>query len=89
MILADNYVSYAAALEMSNIERLDTRREKLQLAFARQSLKTEFNSKVFPLNQTQAKREKFKVNFARTKQYQTSAVIACQQALNKFYANKK
>ena len=41
VILADNYVSYTASLEMCNIEGLDTRREKRQLAFARRSLKSE------------------------------------------------
>ena len=65
----DNYVSYSAALEMCGLDDLATRRNKRQLAFAVKCVKSDFNTKMFPLN-SPGKKEKFKVNFARTESYQ-------------------
>ena len=88
VILADNYVSYNAALEMSGLERLEARRERRQLSFSLRCLDNDFTSEMFPLNNKPIKREAFVVNFARTEQYRKSALIQCQKTLNNHYATK-
>ena len=65
VILDVNYVSYSAALEMCALERLSDRRARRQLVFAKRCLDNKFTSGLFPENE-QGRREKFKVNFART-----------------------
>ena len=53
------------------------------------------NSQIFPTNpnlvdtQEVRDREKFKVNFARTQQYQNSAIPYCQRLLNKHVREKQ
>ena len=81
VILAKNYVSYCAALEMCSLQKLVTRQENRQLSFFLKCLKNEFNSDF--------SREIFKVNFAKTEAYRRSAVIQCQHALNKFFRPRK
>ena len=88
VILAENYVSYEVALEMCGLQRLETRRESRQLSFALRCLKNEFNTDMFPKNDSKLKKETFKVNFAKTEAYRKSSVIQCQHALNKHF-NKK
>ena len=84
VILDINYVSYSAALEMTGLERLSTRRDKRQLSFARKCLENEFNKTIFPQN-ADHKREKFTVNYARTQTYFKSAVPQCQRLLNQYF----
>ena len=86
IILSENYVEYEAALEMCNLEKLSTRREKRQLNFALKCLEYPFTQNLFPENES--KREKFVVNFARTEQYKNSTVPQCQRNLNKHFAEK-
>ena len=50
IILSDNYVSYSAALEMCNLDRLETRREKRLLSFSLRCLKIDFNKHMFQKN---------------------------------------
>ena len=71
IILGDNYVSYSAALEMSNLEKLSSRREKRPFSFDLKCLKNYFTSDMFPVNE-ESKREKFQVKFARTEKYKRS-----------------
>ena len=84
LILGDNYVSYEASLEMCGLETLSFRRNKRQLKFALKCVKSDFNKSMFPLNSPN-KKEKFKVNFARTESYFNSAIPQCQRALNCHY----
>ena len=45
-----DYQSYKNALKLTNLESLDDRREALSMRFARNCLKNENFSKLFPLN---------------------------------------
>ena len=87
VILAENYVSYNAALEMCSLQTLKNRRENRQLSFALKCLKNDFNSDIFPPN-FPSKKERFKVNFARTGTYRKSTVIQSQNALNRHFSKK-
>ena len=88
IILCDNYVSYTAALEMCNLEKLSTRREKRQLRFSLKCIKNDFNQHMFPKNNCN-KREPFEVNFARTETYKRSTIPECQRGLNKYFMKNK
>ena len=88
VILQDNYITYDAALEMTGLETLKSRREKRCLDFSLKCLKHSENKRIFPLNENSSNqvvrsRELYKVNFAYTKAYQNSAVPYCQRLLNK------
>ena len=84
IILDINYISYSAALEMTGLEQLSTRRNKRQLSFAKKCVANEFTSKLFPENPSNRK-EKFQVNYASTSTYYNSAVPQCQRFLNQHY----
>ena len=93
VILADNYVSYEAALEMCNIQTLKARREKRCLDFALKCLKHPQNKLIFPVNDKKSsynnvlrKTEPFKVNFASTQQYMNSTIPYCQRKLNQHFS---
>ena len=88
VILAENYVSYDAALEMCSLRTLKNRCENRQLSFALKCLRIDFNSDMFPPN-SPTKKEKFRVNFARTEAYRKSTVIQSQHALNRHFSKKK
>ena len=77
----ENYVNYDAALEMTGLEDLNTRREDKCLKFAQMCTKHPRHLKMFPLNPGHMK-EKYKVNFARTVQYQNSAIPYMQRMLS-------
>ena len=87
VILDVNYVSYAASLEMCALERLSARRSKRMLSFSLKCLKNDFTKKFFPENED-FKKERFKVNFARTKSYLMSTVPQSQRILNEHFKNK-
>ena len=89
VILAESYVSYESALEMTGLQRLETRRESRQLSFALRCLNNDFNKDLFPRNVSQMKREPFRVNFAKTEAYRKSSLVQCQHALNNYFNNKK
>ena len=90
VILSDMYISYSAAMEMTGLETLHTRREKRCLNFALKCLKNEKMSKMFPLkldsDQEIRNREIFIVNQAKTSSYQKSAIPYCQRKLNKHFS---
>ena len=92
VILGDNYVSYAAALEMTGLETLHERREQRCRKFALKCIKHPTNHRLFPKNTNQEmngmevrNRESFEVNFARTESYRKSAIPYCQRILNKHF----
>ena len=92
IILGDNFVSYPAALEMTGLDSLYTRREKRCLNFSLKALKHPVHSRLFPTNRNQnnestnvRNREKFHVNFARTECYRKSAIPYCQRMLNEHF----
>ena len=88
VILGDNFISYDAALEMTGLRKLSDRRQSRCLAYGLQSIKNPVNKRYFPENPnlnltlTAREREKYTVNFARTKQYQQSAIPYIQRLLN-------
>ena len=92
VILQESYVSYDAALEMSGLAPLSTRRLERCLDFSLKCIKHEQNKRFFPLNQNidnqnnVRNRERFNVNFARTKTYQMSTIPFCQRLLNAHFS---
>ena len=94
IILAENYISYTAALEMCDLTQLYDRREARCLKFSLRCLNHPQNSKLFPVTDIDPghinsvrKREKFKVNKATTEQYRKSALPYCQRILNNHFKN--
>ena len=79
---------YEAALEMTGLRKLSDRRQSRCLEYGLKSLKNPVNERYFPenpnlnLTMTAREREKYTVNFARTKQYQQSAIPFIQRLLN-------
>ena len=94
VILGEMYVSYSAALEMTNLTKLSDRREKRCLDFARKCLKHPRNKRLFPLKKSEEKEhflrknEIFEVNFASTSKYYQSAIPYCQRLLNTYFKTK-
>ena len=76
IILNERDLDYDEALTKLNLDKLDKRREKLCLSFAKKCLKTEKVKTFFPLNETKRNQqtrnsEKFKVN-----QFNTALIIS-------------
>ena len=87
VILGEEYDSYEDALDSCNIKTLFERREARCLTFARRCLKHPIHTRMFPLNLNNQgnkykSREKYVVNFAKTKTYMKSAVPYLQRMLN-------
>ena len=96
VILAENYVSYEAALKLCGLQTLFDRRQKRCLDFALKCLKHPVNSRLFPSNVNKLnnvydprKREHYQVNFARTSAYRDSSIPYCQRLLNRHFQNQK
>ena len=91
IILQESYISYEAAMEMTGLSTLFSRRQKRCLDFSLKCIKHKQNSRFFPRNpniQNEMEirnREQFVVNFGRTKAYQTSAIPFCQRLLNEHF----
>ena len=71
IILDETYMSYENALEKTSLQTLRERREMLSLKFAKNSLKYEETSDIFPENPTTydiqtRNREKYEVQSAKT-----------------------
>ena len=86
IILQEDYSTYDQALEDLMLSKLSDRREKLSLKFAKNCVKNELTSDLFPLNHSGAMstkfREKFRVTFANTSRLKDSAVPYLQRLLN-------
>ena len=79
---------------MSGLETLHTRRLHRCLKFSLKCVKHPRNSRLFPfkennLAQHTRTNEVFKVNFARTADYQTSSIPFCQNLLNRHFSRKQ
>ena len=94
IILEESYISYSAALEMSGLKTLSSRRLDRCLQFSLKPIKHEQNKRMFPANPNLGNdihirnREQFQVNFARTNSYRNSAIPFCQRLLNSHYREK-
>ena len=87
VIMGQNYISYKNGLEYLHLENLNQRRKMLCLRFAKNSLKNEKVSQMFPKNVTKhsmkkRKTRKYKSKFARTKRYQKSSIPYMVDLLN-------
>ena len=87
IIFGDTYKSYEDSLDVLKMDRLEKRRDKLTLSFAKSSLKIEKMNKLFPLNgsnhgMVRRNVEKYKVIKAKTERYKSSAIINIQRMLN-------
>ena len=87
IILGGKYQSYKKALDVLDLETLDSRRNYLCLKFAQKCAANEKTKNMFPLNNKQhnmetRKEEKFKVQKANTDRLKNSAIIYMQNLLN-------
>ena len=94
IILQDKYNSYNSALQQTDLNSLEDRRQSLCLSFARKCLKHEEMKALFPLrvNRTSAETrssEKFIVFPANTDRLKKSALIHMQQLLNEDDKSRK
>ena len=81
------YLNYENALRLTNLESLEERRGFLSLKFAKNCLKNENFSKLFPLKKTKhamnvRKPDKFLVKSANTERYKWSTIPFLQRQLN-------
>ena len=92
LILGDKYVNYKNALELTNLETLEDRRNKLCLKFAKKAEKDIKHNKWFKLRQkssTRAENPKYWNTVARTERLKTSSISYLTDLLNKHYSSKK
>ena len=87
LILGNKYENYEKALETLNLEKLNERRERLCLVFAKKCLQNEKTADMFPKNKNKSNMEtrnseEFKVNHANTDRYKYSAIPHMQRLLN-------
>ena len=87
IIMANRYSNYKSALEHLNLERLDTRRERLSLAFAQTCVKNPKHSSMFPPNpnhRPNMRRPKpYKEYQCNTSRYFNSSIPYLARLLNK------
>ena len=94
VIFGNEYQGYERSLNILNMERLQARRERLSLKFAKKCLKHEKMSDMFPLSVNQStvrvrNREKFHLNKAFTERYEKSAILSLQRKLNMSFNTEK
>ena len=86
LILKDRYTNYEDGLKFLNIDKLEERRRKHSLSFAKKCLRNEKVTNLLPVNIKNTKNtrnhEKYKVNFAKTERYKTSTIPSLQRMLN-------
>ena len=87
LVLKDKYKDYEKALMILNLDSLQTRRENLNLKFAKTGITNEKLDDLFPLSDKKhamktRKKEKYKVEFANTNRYKNSSIISMQNMLN-------
>ena len=87
IILGHDYTNYATALNTLNQERLDVRREKLNLNFALKCIKSYQHRSMFPLNTNQRENmrntKKYHEPLCRTDRYYRSSIPFMARLLNK------
>ena len=81
LILKENYISYENALEATNLQTLETRRQDLCKRFAVKCAKNQRTSEMFPLDLTRHS-NKYKVTFAKNERLLNSAIPQMQRILN-------
>ena len=95
VIMGNSYSTYEEGLEKLKLDKLSVRREKLCLRFAKNSLKLEQFSKLFPVNESEHAMKNRNSNMYIVKQhlterYRKSTIPYLQRLLNQeFHENKK
>ena len=85
LILKQEYENYETALLKLNLQTLEERRKELCLNFAKNSIKNEIFSDLFPTNTVTTEtrnKEKFIVTRANTDRLRNSSIIYMQNLLN-------
>ena len=85
MILKQEYTNYETALLKLNLQTLEQRRKELCLKFAKDSIKNEILSDLFPINNISKdtrNKEKYIVGHANTDRLRNSSIIYMQNLLN-------
>ena len=85
VILKDQYVDYESALKYLNLDKLEVRRKKLCLNFAKNTVKNAKVKSMFPFSKSKRitrNSDKFLVNFGNTERYKKSAIPYLQNLLN-------
>ena len=83
--MKENYPGYSAALKLTGLETLATRRDKLCLNFAKKCVKFHHTKDMFPENEkirVTRNTERFVVPFARTERYKNSSIPYMARLLN-------
>ena len=86
-LLGSDYLNYEDALRLTELESLEERRGLISLKFAKNCLKNENFSKLFPLKQMKhamnvRNPDKYSVKSANTERYKRSTVPFLQRQLN-------
>ena len=94
VILKDDYLNYKDALKLTKMESLHERREIIALRFAKNCLKNENYSKLFPLKNhkhemTVRNPLKYKVKKANTERLKVSTIPYMQRVLNDDFKKRK
>ena len=94
MILKENYSNYKDALKQTGLESLDERRETIALRFAKNCLKNENFSKLFPLNNHKHEMAvrnplRYQIKKANTERLKVSTIPYMQRVLNDDYKKRK
>ena len=87
LIMKEKYKNYESALILLNLDSLQTRRENLNLKFAKTGIRNNKLNDLFPLNDKKhamktRKDDKYRVEFANTDRYKNSSIIKMQNMLN-------
>ena len=94
VILGKSYLDYNDGLEKLRLQRLNIRREKICLNFAKKCLKNEKVKHFFKENKNLHRmniksKKKFKERMSKTKRFEQSAIPYMTKLLNNEYKNKK
>ena len=85
LVLKQEYDNYETALLKLNLQTLEQRRKELCLNFAKDSIKNDTLSDLFPTNQYKKEtrnKEKYRVTHANTDRLRNSSIIYMQNLLN-------
>ena len=93
LVLQENYANYKSALDILQLETLESRRKSLSLKFAKSSLADGLLRDLFPMktkaHSTKTRRKnKYEIFHASTERFKNSPVLTMQRMLNKEAQNK-
>ena len=87
LVLKERYMNYENALKILNLDSLEIRRKEMCLKFAKNGIKNNTLSDLFPINEKvhemkTRENNKYKVKFANTVRLKNSSIISMQNLLN-------